>query len=396
MPRRRFQKGRVYQRGKKWVGSYREHEINPATGQRIRRTVTFPDSVTSERLAWRELEQYLSRVNAAIPPPIKRGGKKLLELVEEWKDKILPNLKSGTVRAALSHIRTYINPILGEMPLKELHVREHQAFITSVGRRVDRRKTAENVYGTLTAILNRGREWNYSIPEVNRKQLVFPTDKKPKQTFFFDEDLAARVIGSADQPFKTMFLVCALLGLRIGEVTALKTTSLDFQRKTIDISSALDYATRKEGTPKSDNSAAPLHMSQLLENHLRDWIANSYRPNPECYLFTNSVGRPYLSDNVVKYGVHRAMARLGVTTPKGAHIGVHCFRHGVTTSLLESGTPIHIVTKLMRHGDPKVTLEHYAHIVSNADKEESEKLSRRIGTHLESESELESTTVKTA
>jgi integrase len=93
------------------------------------------------------------------------------------------------------------------------------------------------------------------------------------------------------------------------------------------------------------------------------------------------------------------MVRLGITTPKGAHIGVHCFRHGVTTSLLESGTPIHIVTKLMRHGDPKVTLEHYAHIVSNADKREFEKLSRRIGENmaqLESESQLESTPVKTA
>ena len=67
----------------------------------------------------------------------------------------------------------------------------------------------------------------------------------------------------------------------------------------------------------------------------------------------------------------------GIRTPKGVHVGVHCFRHGVTTSLLESGTPIHIVTKLMRHGDSKVTLDHYAHIVSDADRKESEKLSRQ-------------------
>jgi hypothetical protein len=45
----------------------------------------------------------------------------------------------------------------------------------------------------------------------------------------------------------------------------------------------------------------------------------------------------------------------------------------------------------MRRGDPKVTLEHYAHIVSNADKEESEKLSRRIGQNL---AQLESESVK--
>jgi hypothetical protein len=193
VPRRRFQQGRVYLRVKKWVGSYREHEVNPQTGQRVRRTITFSDSVTSERAARRELEPYLNRVNDAVPPPPRRTGKTLGELVDEWKEKILPNLKDGTVRAALSHIRTYINPLLGETPLRDLNVREHQAFITAVGSRIDRRKTAENDYGTLTAVLSRGRDWNYLIPEVSRKQLVFPVDKKPRQTFFFDPDLAARV-----------------------------------------------------------------------------------------------------------------------------------------------------------------------------------------------------------
>jgi hypothetical protein len=73
--------------------------------------------------------------------------------------------------------------------------------------------------------------------------------------------------------------------------------------------------------------------------------------------FVNSKGKPFrvlvepiaqvtfqqfrhvLSDNVVKYGIHRARKRL---------IGIHCFRHGVTSELLEAGTPIHIVSRLMR------------------------------------------------
>jgi integrase len=102
----------------------------------------------------------------------------------------------------------------------------------------------------------------------------------------------------------------------------------------------------------------------------------------------------------VKYGVHRAMSRLGIETPKGVHIGIHCFRHGVTSELLESGTPIHVVTRLMRHADSKVTLEHYAYVIGDAERVASEKFSRRIGqniTQLESDSELESTSaVKTA
>ena len=111
-------------------------------------------------------------------------------------------------------------------------------------------------------------------------------------------------------------------------------------------------------------------------------------------------GKPYLSDNVVKYGVHRAMAKLGIEPAKGVHIGIHCFRHGVTAEPLESGTPIHVFTQLMRHADSNVTLEHYAHIVGDAERVASEKFSQRIGlniTQLESDSELESTSAfKTA
>jgi integrase len=191
-----------------------------------------------------------------------------------------------------------------------------------------------------------------------------------------------------------MFLIASLCGLRIGEVTALKISNIDFKRNFLSVTGALDYATRKETTPKSDKSAAPLHMPELLAKHLREWIEKQYVPNADGYLFTNSKGKPYLSDNVVKYGVHRAMAKLGIVTAKGVHIGIHCFRHGVTSELLESGTPIHVVTKLMRHADSKVTLEHYAHIIGDAERAASEKFSQRIGQNI---SQLDSTSAtKTA
>ena len=138
----------------------------------------------------------------------------------------------------------------------------------------------------------------------------------------------------------------------------------------------------------------------LMTKHLHDWIRKHYKPNLDGYLFTNSKGKPYLSDKIVKYGVHRAMTKLGIKTAKGVHVGIHCFRHGVTSELLESGTPIHVVTRLMRHANSKVALDHYAHIVGDAERLASERLSERIGqniTQLESDLELESTSsAKTA
>jgi integrase len=398
VPRRRFQKGRVYRRGKKWVGSYRDNEVNPQTGERMRRTVTFDESVTSERAARRELQTYLDRVNLDPPSP-RRGGRTVSELIEEWKETIAPNRKDGGLRATLSHIRAHILPLLGPTPLRELNLRACQRFVTAVGQSVNRKKTAENVYGSLSSILNAGRKWGYAIPKVGREDIEFPANRKPKPpAFFFDAETAARVINAATYPFRLMFLIAALCYLRIGEVTALKVSSLDFKRKVIHIDAALDYATRKEITTKSDKSCASVPMPELLERHLKDWLENRYTPNPEGYLFLNSKNRPYLSDNVIKYGVHRAMAKLGIPRPKGVRVGVHCFRHGASSELLDLGIPINVVTRLMRHSDSKTTLNNYAHSVHDAERVASERLSKKIEeriAQLESGSEMESAPLQT-
>lgn len=137
-------------------------------------------------------------------------------------------------------------------------------------------------------------------------------------------------------------------------------------------------------------------MPELLAKHLTEWLGKHFVDSADGYLFLNSKGRPFHSDNVVKYGIHRAIAKLGIYVPKGVHVGMHCFRHGVTSELLESGTPIHVVTRMMRHGDSKVTLDHYAHVIGNAERLASERLSEKIGAQLEPDAQLEPASVKTA
>lgn len=401
VPRRRFQKGRVYQRGKaqKWVGSFWDDSIDPLTGylKRVRRTVTFDSSVTSRRTAFRALQPYLERVN--VEPPIPRkGGRTVNDLVEEWKKKIVPNRKPGGARASLSHLRVHIVPLLGEMPLREMNLRTMQSFVTMVGQRVNRKKTSENVYGTLSSILKKGRKWGYFIPEVEREDIEFPTDTKAKvPTFFFDADTGARVINASVDPFRLILLIAALCYVRIGEVTALKITSLDFNRKLIHINAALDYSTRIESTTKNPTSTDSLPMTGLLERQLSYWLTNHPVRNSAGYLFVNSKGRPYLSDYVVKQ-IHKAMAKLGIPRPKGVHVGVHAFRHGATSELLDAGIPVNVVSRLMRHSDCKITLDNYAHLLRDSERSASEQLSKKIEqklVQLESTPEMESTLTKT-
>jgi len=61
-------------------------------------------------------------------------------------------------------------------------------------------------------------------------------------------------------------------------------------------------------------------MPALRAKRLQDWLEKHYKPNEAGYLFTNSNGKPYLSDNVVRYGVHRTMKKLGIEAPTGVHV----------------------------------------------------------------------------
>lgn len=101
MPRRRFQRGRLVQRGKvpKWVGMFREDRLQP-TFKRIRRTVTLgPCSSMSRRAALAALQPYLDAVNVTPAPAQTKTGKTCLDAVQEWRQQIAVNLKPSTVRA---------------------------------------------------------------------------------------------------------------------------------------------------------------------------------------------------------------------------------------------------------------------------------------------------------
>ena len=66
---------------------------------------------------------------------------------------------------------------------------------------------------------------------------------KKEQRCFTDEEIG-KILAAASEPFGTILAVTAVLGLRIGEVLALRLSDLDFSRKVIRVRQSIDAATR--------------------------------------------------------------------------------------------------------------------------------------------------------
>jgi integrase len=155
-------------------------------------------------------------------------------------------------------------------------------------------------------------------------------------------------------------------------VLALRIEDLDFQRRLIHIRHSVFASTL--GTPKSEASMASLPMPLNLEVRLKDFLASKeYRQNGQGLLFANRRGRPFSANKLREKKLRPLLSSLGI--PLG---GFHAFRHGVATTLIDRGASITTVGDQLPHSDPRITLELYAHVVPQSQRDAVEDLASAL------------------
>jgi integrase len=368
MARRRFQNGRLFLRGKHpvWVGRWREDVIQADQSvRRIEKSVVLgtKQELPTKRLAQRRLDLLLARVNS----PDYRPGKvsTLAQFAERWKAEVLAHRKPSTIHAATSHLQHHIVPRLGILRLDEIGRETQQAFVTSLAAKVSH-KTLLNILSTLSSMLTTAKKWGYITEGVDTGALAMPTRQVRPEVRFFTAEEARRIIGAAAQPWRTLFAIAAMTGLRSGELFGLSVDDLDFERKEIHVRRSAWRG--KIQAPKTARSEAVLPMPELLAVMLKEFLA-SWRPNPLRLLFVNQRGKPFIGENVVRGRLAPLLKELGI-----ARAGFHAFRHTHTSLLLEAGAPPTVAQAQLRHADPRVTLGIYGHVLGDAQRAAVEKV----------------------
>jgi integrase len=372
--RRRFQKGTLIIRGKKPTrcGIYREDVLqSDGTFKRVQRCVVLgPVSSLSERAAWKCFQPYLDRVNAAgkLPP---KSGVTLEAFVKEWRTSVAVNLKGSTTRAAESHLRAHIIPKLGSLPLTEINTKTVQSFVAYLATGGRSKKTVENVLLTLSSILRTAKAWDYACGGFSLTDITMPREGVKKEQRCFTDAEVGKILSVAPEPFGTILAVTAVLGLRIGEVLALRISDVDFTGKIVRVRQSLDAATRLPQAVKSQASSADVPMPTQLEvrllSHLKKHDGKSE------LLFVNRRARPFSANKLREKQLHPLLVKLGI--PRG---GFHSMRHGAASALLADGATPAVVQRQLRHSDPRITLGIYGHVVGNQQRDAVENRSARI------------------
>jgi integrase len=333
MARRRYQKGRVILRGKAhpvWVGRWREDVIEAdGTIKRVERSEILGTKreLPTKCLATRRLELELARINS--PTYRARRTATLAEFSEKWERLVLTQHKPSTVRAAQSHLRSHVLPQLGRLRLDQIGREQQQIFVSKLSETASR-KTVLNVLGTLSTMLQTAKKWGYISELVHAGELALPDQGPQAEARFFTPDQVRQIIDLAEEPFRTMFAVLAMTAMRAGELSALTLDDLDFDRRIIQVRRSV-WRGRVQSL-KSKASQKPLPMPGVLVEILREYL-KSWRETPERWLFSNSRGRPYSTNNVVQRTLWPILDALRIP-----RCGLHAFRHYLSFLTMSSGS----------------------------------------------------------
>lgn len=140
---------------------------------------------------------------------------------------------------------------------------------------------------------------------------------------------------------RLMLKLCYGMGLRVSEIVNLKVSDIDSDRMQVLIQRAKGKKDRYVSLPQSILEEMNLYISD-------------YQPNE--FLFEGQYGGAYAKRSA--QGVFKeAMRKAKINKP----IGIHGLRHSYATHLLELGTDISLIQKLLGHNSLKTTLL-YTHV----------------------------------
>jgi integrase len=353
LARRRYQTGQIIFNTKRqvWLARYREDVIqSDGTIVRTRPQVVLgkKKELPTQRLAVRRLDELLSRINNTAYQPTRIAT--VAEFAERWRREVLSKRKPSTVLSANSHLDTHVIPELGKLRLDQLGPENQQIFVNSLTGAS--RKTVLNILSTLSSMVKTAANWGYAHRSIEPAKLVLP-ERNTHVPAHFTRSQVESIFGLAQEPWRTLFVVLAMTGLRAGEALGLQWSDVDFEHHCIHIRRSAWYG--KAQSTKSKSSAAPITMPAALAAVLREY-QTACKENPDGYLFVTRNGRPPSSNKIVEYHLWPVLDALNIP-----RCGLHAFRHTVASLIVDAGYAPEVAQQQLRHSNSRTTLG-YIHL----------------------------------
>lgn len=328
---------------------------DPETGEisrRRRRVCIGPSAELRSRVAARTAaDEWLARValDVLVPGPQVQA----VAYLEHFLKTHAALYRETSRRKYAGIVRHYLIPAFGRLRLDQVDVPAIQKLIADLAPRLAR-ATVASIRGVALQILRQAIRDGYGARRIDSRDLKLPKGSaaEREQRAIGDDELV-RILDASTWPWRALWAVMGLGGLRISEALGLSWAHVDLERRVLRIrQSAVDGQLQP---PKTRTSRADVPIIAPLYEILTEY-RKAWRPNDACLLFTTRRGTPYRADDVRRRVLRPLLARMGLRPA-----GCHALRHGLPARLSAAGMSPDAVQRFMRHSNLAMT-QRYLHL----------------------------------
>lgn len=362
--RRGHGEGSIFQRAEdgKWLAVL-EIGRDPATGKRVRRTITAPTRrEATQRL--RALRDQLDRgaINVDGRVTVAQWSERWLEYVRYRRD-VSGDLRPNTAASYERLTRIHVVGRLGAVRLAQLtpgHVERACQAMLADGLAPS---SVAKIIQVLSLILQLAvREGAVVANPVIRAQLPRQTRSaiavlSPGQV----DRILAHAAGTTDA---ALWGAMALAGLRLGEALGLGDDDVDLDAGLLRVRRTL-LSDRSFGPPKSDRGIRDVPVTERLEQMLRSHrkLVAERRLAAGTWVETDALFPTQHGTYPSIRNVQRRFRGVVRTLDLPAGTSPHTLRHTWASVLLSSGVPIFLVSRYAGHATIQTTADQYGHLV---------------------------------
>ncbi len=316
----------------------------------------------------------------------------LAEACEDWLA-AKHGLKPSTLHGHRVNLAAAIAE-LGEIEVQKLTKRSIDDLVTKLrngglssptgkARKPWSPRSINYMLGLLTAVLKDQMRQGHAVRNVAELVDRIPADPKPADTFTPAE--LQQVLNHIAGDRYAIAWQLALTGLRRGEVAGLRWSDIDFDKRTLQISSTrLRFGTHLiEDTPKSragrrtlpipDHLAATLRSARAIQASDRLALGEEYEPSG--FVVVNELGHA-LSPHALTSRWARMLNAAGVR-----HIRFHDARHTCGTLMHLQDVPIALISAWLGHASKAFTMATYVHSQPDALSTAAQSFAKLVGNN---------------
>ena len=283
---------------------------------------------------------------------------------------ITDGLSYSTARGYRSYLTKHVKSKWGSTPLAAVKALEVTEWLKSLKLSP---KTRGQVRALLHLLFERAMLWGLIELQRNPIELVKVkgSSKRQKKPQILAPEKFQELVSTLKEPYKTMVIVAMCTGLRVSEVLALRWEHIDFKAGAMMVQQGV--VNGRIGRVKTEASQDEVPLDPAFADVLLSWKGD----RSEGLVFPSHVTGGCFYSGIIQRQILK---------PKGEAIGIdglgwHTFRHTYRSLLDESGAPIGVQQKLMRHANVSTTMNVYGNSTLRAKQEANSKVVQMVMKH---------------